>query len=168
MPMKMFWGSMESPIGKILVGATDKGLCKLDFGFKGEEEFLLWIDKKFCGYHIVRDDNYMEKYILQLSEYFRGKRREFDLSLDLLGTEFQVKVWKQLMNVKYGTTATYKDIAIMINSPKAVRAVGGANNKNPIPIILPCHRIIGSNGSLVGYGGGLDIKRTLLKLEGVL
>ncbi|MNP45229.1 Methylated-DNA--protein-cysteine methyltransferase [compost metagenome] len=101
----------------------------------------------------------------QLKEYFAGERRQFDLRLDLQGSEFQRKVWNALLTIPYVETASYKDIAEMIGQPKAVRAVGGANNKNPIPIIVPCHRVIGSNGSLVGYGGGLSIKESLLSLE---
>ena len=100
-----------------------------------------------------------------LNEYFKGKRISFDLPLLFDGTEFQVKVWKALMTIDYGKTATYGDIAKLIGSPKAFRAVGGANNKNKIAIIIPCHRVIGSNGNLTGYAGGLGIKQYLLDLE---
>lgn len=103
----------------------------------------------------------------QLSEYFSGSRREFTVPLAPKGTDFQRKVWNALSVIPYGTTKTYKDIAIECDSPKAFRAVGLANNKNPIPIIIPCHRVIGTNGSLVGYAGGVDIKTQLLKLEGL-
>ena len=102
---------------------------------------------------------------LQLEEYFEGKRKEFDLRLDAKGTPFRKTVWNELLKVPYGKTATYKDIAKSISKPKAVRAVGGANHNNPIWIIIPCHRIIGSNGSLTGYGGGIWRKEYLLKLE---
>lgn len=101
----------------------------------------------------------------QLDEYFKGLRKNFDLPLLLEGSEFQVKVWKALMTIDYGKTATYGDIAKLIGSPKASRAVGGANNKNKIAIIIPCHRVIGSNGTLTGYAGGLGIKKYLLDLE---
>ena len=102
----------------------------------------------------------------QFEEYFSGKRKDFDLPLDFGNcTEFSVSVYKELICVKYGETASYKDIAERIGSPKAYRAVGLANNKNPLPIIVPCHRIVGSNGSLVGYAGGLEMKRWLLDLE---
>lgn len=98
-------------------------------------------------------------------EYFNGQRKSFDLPLNPKGTEFQKKVWNALLNIPYGSTCSYKDIAVNIGNEKACRAVGGANNKNPIFIIIPCHRVIGKNGSLVGYGGGLDIKLKLLELE---
>lgn len=101
----------------------------------------------------------------QLEEYFCGKRREFDIPLKLNGTEFQKTVWNALLTVPYGKTASYKDIAAMIGKPKAARAVGGANNKNPIIIIVPCHRAVGANGSLTGYEYGTDIKKYLLDLE---
>jgi methylated-DNA-[protein]-cysteine S-methyltransferase len=101
----------------------------------------------------------------ELQEYLDGDRKEFDLPLELSGTEFQKKVWNALMEIPYGQTKSYKDIAERIGNIKACRAVGMANNKNPIAIFVPCHRVIGSNGKLVGYGGGLDIKERLLELE---
>ena len=101
----------------------------------------------------------------QLSEYFEGERMSFTLPVMLYGTDFQKKVWRALVDVPYGKRATYKDIAEKIGSPKAFRAVGMANNKNPVPIIVPCHRIVGSDGSLTGYAGGIDMKRFLLTLE---
>ena len=104
----------------------------------------------------------------QLEEYFLGKRKVFDLPLRPSGTEFQLSVWDALLKIPYGETRSYKQIAEMIGKPKACRAVGMANNKNPIWIVIPCHRVIGSNGTLVGYGGGIDVKKKLLELEGVL
>ncbi|MCL2247656.1 MAG: methylated-DNA--[protein]-cysteine S-methyltransferase [Oscillospiraceae bacterium] len=106
-----------------------------------------------------------DKTAAELAEYFDGKRREFSVPLSPNGTEFQKKVWKALIDVPYGETRTYKDIAIAVGSEKACRAVGLANNRNPIWIIVPCHRIIGANGGLTGYGGGLDMKQKLLDLE---
>ncbi len=101
----------------------------------------------------------------QLEEYMAGTRTEFDLPLKPEGTEFQKKVWNALLLIPYGETKSYKGIAVLIDNPKGCRAVGMANNRNPIPIIIPCHRVIGANGSLIGYGGGLDIKVKLLELE---
>ena len=100
-----------------------------------------------------------------LNEYFQGTRREFTIPLEAEGSEFQKKVWKALLDIPYGQTRTYKEIAIAIGNEKACRAVGMANNRNPISIIIPCHRVIGANGKLVGYGGGLDIKEKLLNIE---
>lgn len=101
----------------------------------------------------------------QLCEYFDGKRREFDIPIKPCGTDFQQKVWEALRTIPYGETRSYGEIAAQIGSPKACRAVGGANNKNPILIITPCHRVIGADGTLVGFGAGLDVKRKLIELE---
>lgn len=103
----------------------------------------------------------------QLKEYLMGKRRSFDLPLDLQGTDFQKAVWKALLAIPYGETRSYKQVAQSVGNPKACRAVGGANNRNPILIVIPCHRVIGADGGSVGYGGGIDIKERLLKLEGL-
>lgn len=116
------------------------------------------------------DDNIEETDLIkecfkQLKEYFEGSRREFDLPIEMNGTQFQKKVWKELLKIPYGETRSYKDIAISIGNEKACRAIGMANNKNHIPIIIPCHRVIGYNGKLVGYAGGIDIKEKLLNIE---
>lgn len=102
---------------------------------------------------------------LQLEEYLKGKRREFDLPLNPKGTDFQMRVWKELMKIPYGSTASYREIAERMGNPNACRAVGMANHRNPISILIPCHRVIGSNGKMVGYGGGLERKKRLLELE---
>jgi len=104
----------------------------------------------------------------QLRAYFAGRLRRFDLPLDLRGTDFQLRVWRELESIPYGETRSYSQIAAAINAPQAVRAVGAANGANPIPIVVPCHRVIGSGGKLVGYGGGLPLKKRLLALEGAL
>ncbi len=106
-----------------------------------------------------------DKTFSQLMEYFEGTRTQFDLPILMEGTEFQKKVWKALQTIPYGETRNYKEIAVMAGNEKAARAVGMANNKNPISIIVPCHRVIGANGTMVGYGGGLDVKKRLLALE---
>lgn len=108
------------------------------------------------------------KTVQQLNEYLAGKRQEFSIPYKLYGTEFQVKVWEALKGIPFGETRSYKDIAQMVESPKAVRAVGGALHANPIPLILPCHRVIGKAGALVGFGLGLDMKRRLLVIEGAI
>ncbi len=107
----------------------------------------------------------LDKASQELNEYFEGKRKDFDLPLRMRGTEFQMKVWKALCQIPYGETRCYEDIAKSIENPKACRAIGGANNKNHIMIMIPCHRVIGKNGSLVGFGGGIEAKRFLLELE---
>ncbi|NLI89121.1 MAG: methylated-DNA--[protein]-cysteine S-methyltransferase [Epulopiscium sp.] len=113
----------------------------------------------------INETPLISKAAKQIIEYLDGERTTFDLPIETTGTEFQKKVWKALMEIPYGQTQSYKDIAIKVGSPLAYRAVGMANNKNPISIIIPCHRVIGANGKLVGYGGGLDIKVELLNIE---
>jgi len=106
--------------------------------------------------------------VRQLNEYFASRRREFTFPIDLRGTPFQLQCWRALLEIPYGETRTYADLARVVGRPKAYRAVGMANNRNPIAIVVPCHRVIASDGTLCGYGGGLDVKRRLLELEGAL
>lgn len=117
---------------------------------------------------LLEESDLIKMAYIQLSEYIEGQRKQFDLPLDPKGTEFQRKVWKELTKIPYGETRSYKEVAIAIGNEKASRAVGMANNKNPIPIVIPCHRVVGSNKKLVGYAGGLDLKEKLLSLEGIL
>lgn len=112
-----------------------------------------------------RSNPFLQRAVQQLHAYFAGELRDFDLPLDLQGTEFQKRVWRELCHIPYGETRSYSVIAACIGAPKAVRAVGAANGSNPVPIVVPCHRVIGAGGSLVGYGGGLPLKRFLLDLE---
>jgi len=102
----------------------------------------------------------------QIKEYFKRQRKEFDLRLDIIGSDFQKKVWKELLKIPYGKTITYNQLSINLGNKKLIRAAAAANGANPLPIVIPCHRVIGSDGSLVGYGGGLDVKQKLLELEG--
>ena len=120
--------------------------------------------KKANGF-IKAETPLIQKAAAQVKEYFDGKRKQFKLPLDMRGTEFQLAVWQALQKIPYGETRSYKEIAASIGRPKAVRAVGMANNRNPISIIVPCHRVIGHDGKLVGYGGGLPLKQYLLELE---
>ncbi|CAM3618348.1 methylated-DNA--[protein]-cysteine S-methyltransferase [Marinicrinis lubricantis] len=169
--MKRYACEMSSPIGTLTLISTDKGICSIEFC--SFEEYV----QRLSAFNPAEafDQDTVEKApqagllqaaVLQLEQYFSGKRKIFDLSLDLSGTDFQRKVWRALMDIPYGETRSYQDIAGAVGNLKAVRAVGGANNRNPVPIIVPCHRVIGKNGSMVGYGGGLYIKETLLALEG--
>ena len=127
--------------------------------------FVKKIEKNNFNNNTTGKSELISKTIIQLEEYFAGKRKIFDLPIKLIGTEFQIKVWNELKKIPYGETRSYKQIAESIGNPKAVRAVGLANNKNPITIIIPCHRVIGSNGKLVGYAGGINMKKQLLDLE---
>ncbi|HET7628899.1 MAG TPA: methylated-DNA--[protein]-cysteine S-methyltransferase [Bacillales bacterium] len=161
------YGEMESPIGPLTIVCTAKGVCKLEFGSFDETQGNVqgWTRKHLLRQEMSRDDDTVAPVVRQLNEYFHGSRIHFDLPLQLCGTPFQKKVWEALREIPFGETRTYKQIAQSMNAAKAVRAVGNANNKNPLPILVPCHRVIGSNGSLVGYGGGLEKKQFLLDIE---
>lgn len=147
--MKTFY-DYDTPVGKLYIEAEDDYLTRISF-------FELF--GKRLETPVIKET------YKQLSEYFAKKRKTFDIPLKLEGTEFQKAVWHALMKIPYGKTATYLEIAETIGNPKASRAVGMANNKNKIPIVIPCHRVIGSNGSLTGYAGGLEIKKKLLNIE---
>ncbi|MGY1459239.1 MULTISPECIES: methylated-DNA--[protein]-cysteine S-methyltransferase [unclassified Luteimonas] len=151
---------MDTPIGVLTLAADDIGLCRIDFPpprpppagdgwLEGSNEVLVETRR-------------------QLEEYFAGKRRDFDLPLSPRGTDFQRNVWTTLAAIPYGRTWSYRDLAQRIGKPSAMRAVGAANGRNPLPIVLPCHRVIGADGSLTGFGGGLPTKAFLLRLEGSL
>lgn len=163
----IFYGETESPLGLLTIVCTSKGVCKIEFG--GIDETLaniqVWVKKHFLKSEMVRDDVKIAPVIQEIDEYFSGMRHAFEVPLDLHGTPFQKKVWEALQQIPHGQTRTYKQVAQSMNATKAVRAVGNANNKNPLPIIVPCHRVIGSNGSLVGYGGGIEKKQLLLDIE---
>jgi methylated-DNA-[protein]-cysteine S-methyltransferase len=147
---------------KIAVLVSSKGIKKIFLNPKKESE-------KFSTATKLRsDDPYMFGVFDQLNEYFAGTRKEFDVPLDIEGTDFQKKVWNELQKIPYGKTISYKTLSEKLGDVKAIRAVGKANGQNPIAIIIPCHRVIGANGNLVGYAGGLDIKEKLLHLEGAL
>ena len=152
----IYYSRFKSPVGPLLLAASNQGLLALEFG-RG---------KPRAGW--VESEERIAPFARQLAEYFAGQRREFDLPLDLRGTDFQKRCWQALLKIPYGETRSYADVARAIGNPAAVRAVGLANGQNPIAIIVPCHRVIGSDGSLTGYGGGLEAKRKLLELEGAL
>ncbi|WP_124726830.1 methylated-DNA--[protein]-cysteine S-methyltransferase [Staphylospora marina] len=164
------WSQMESPIGTLTLALSRKGLCHLTFNRPNAPlaGLTVWFNQWYRNPRLERNDRELEPVVKQLDEYFNKERFHFELPLDFCGTPFQKLVWKELTNIPYGEVRSYKDVAQAIGAPKAVRAIGGANNKNPISIIVPCHRVIGANGSLVGYGGGLHIKEYLLTLEGWL
>lgn len=156
----------RTEIGGVVLGSFDGKLCWLGFG---GSEMRRTVDdgikKGLNTQSVEQDDEVLEKARRQLDEYFAGLRRKFDIPLLMVGTGFQKRVWKALMSIPCGATSTYGQIAEDIGNPRAVRAVGSACGANPISIIVPCHRVIGSNGELVGYGGGLPLKKRLLKLE---
>jgi len=154
---QIYYTQLESPIGSLLLTLEDEHLTNICM-FNQKRNVEVQPDW-------VANDRHFRSIARQLQEYFRGKRRQFDIPMRLQGTDFQLSVWQQLSKIPYGETATYGDIAKRIDNPKAVRAVGLANGRNPIPIIVPCHRVIGTNGKLTGFGGGLENKAILLKIE---
>lgn len=154
----MHWFRMPSPVGTLLLVGEDDALVEIGFE-SGKRPGRVPADG-------TENREPFEDAIRQLEEYFAGRRREFELNLAPRGTDFQRRVWNALLEIPYGETCTYSDIAKKLRNPNAVRAVGLANGRNPLPIVIPCHRVIGADGSLTGYGGGLAIKRQLLALEG--
>jgi len=153
----MYYCYLKTPIGDLLLAGEDATLSLVAFPEgsmrRDPEQDWIYNEKQFAD---ARQ---------QLTEYFAGERKEFDLPLSLAGTEFQLRVLEELRHIPYGETTSYGDIAARIGKPKAMRAVGAANGRNPIPIIVPCHRVIGRSGDLTGFGGGLDTKQALLQLE---
>jgi O-6-methylguanine DNA methyltransferase len=170
--------NMPSIIGSAMVGAlflaaSSHGLVALEFDARlpGQQSIRpnprdLRQEKR--GFRFEECSRALRPYVAELEEYFAGERREFTFPLDLRGTDFQLACWQALLAIPYGETRSYADIARAIGKPNAFRAVGMANNRNPIAIVVPCHRVIASDGTLCGYGGGLDVKRKLLELEGAL
>ncbi len=144
---------LPSPIGTLRLEADQQGICRLTF----------------CHTAVEYPETSVSPFLIeaknQLDEYFSGKRKIFSLPLSLQGTNFQIQVWETLQTIPYGETWYYGQLAEAVGNPKACRAVGMANHRNPLPILIPCHRVIGKNGSLIGYGGGLDLKEKLLALE---
>ncbi len=156
----------KTKIGELILGSFDEKLCLLDFRYR---KMRTTVDNRIKNglraEYVEQNDEILDKTRKQLDEYLKGDRKKFDIPLLMVGTDFQKNVWNALMKVPYGTTSTYLQLAKDINNKEAVRAVASANGANSIGLIIPCHRIIGSDGELVGYGGGLPVKKRLLKLE---
>lgn len=161
---------MDSPIGPLtIVGTRENGLCNIEFGSMEDVQDKLskWLKKHFFdGFELILGGEELLPIVQTLDGYFKGTEQlTFHFPIDLHGTPFQKKVWKELLNIDYGTTKSYKDIAEAIAAPKAVRAIGTAIGQNPVPIIIPCHRVINSNGNLGGFTGGIEKKQKLLEIE---
>lgn len=157
--MTLYYDRFDTPIGPLTVAADENGVRHILFAenrhdAKGRE-------------HWQRDADAVAEPRRQLLEYLQGKRRQFDLILAPAGTDFQLDVWQMLARIPFGSTWSYRELAERIGKPTATRAVGAANGRNPLPIVLPCHRVIGNNGALTGFGGGLPTKAALLRLEGI-
>lgn len=153
---------MDSPVGRLILAATNAGLTRILFAADQDLPANRPESRAACG----ETSSILGETERQLTDYFAGRRERFDLPLSPSGTPFQLEVWEALQAIPYGATRTYGELAVAIGRPKAVRAVGAANGANPLPIVVPCHRVIGTDGSLTGFGGGMENKRRLLVLEG--
>jgi O-6-methylguanine DNA methyltransferase len=165
--------TMNSAIGPLFLAASTSGLVALEFDARlpGQQSIRpnpRHLREERAGFRLEDSPGVTQPYVSELEQYFASKRREFTFPLDLRGTDFQLACWRALVAIPYGETRSYADIARAVGKPNAFRAVGMANNRNPVAIVVPCHRVIASDGSLCGYGGGLDVKRKLLELEGAL
>jgi len=156
----LYYWRMTSPAGRLLIGVADAAVAVLEFD-RG-------LPKTIAGQPVAWEESEKRTRAVrrQLEEYFAGKRRNFDLQLDLRGTEFRKRCWQELLRIPYGETRSYAEIARAVGNPHGFRAVGQANHYNPIAIIVPCHRVLATGGMLGGYGGGLSVKALLLRLEG--
>jgi O-6-methylguanine DNA methyltransferase len=167
-----------SPVGPLFLAASGRGLVALEFDARMPGQQTIRANPRDLqsesgrsakhGFRFEPSADALKGYVRELEEYFAGQRREFSFALDLRGTDFQLACWRALLAIPYGETRTYADIARAVGRPQGFRAVGMANNRNPVAIVVPCHRVIASNGTLCGYGGGLEVKRELLALEGAL
>jgi methylated-DNA-[protein]-cysteine S-methyltransferase len=157
----------DTPVGTLLIGVTERGVCRISFD--AEPEHHLEELARAYGPRVLRSSKPIEQMRRELDEYFEGRRQHFDIETDVRGIPaYYEKVLAELARVEYGHTTTYGALAALTGNPRAARAVGTVMNRNPIPIVLPCHRVIGASGSLTGYGGGLDKKEHLLRLEGAI
>lgn len=165
--MKVYYYTFATSFGRMFLASTDQGLCMANFIDTAIENQFNWLKKYFNEENIIEDKNKNIDAFTQLEEYFNEERKDFDLKIHLIGTPFQEKVWKALTEIQFGEILTYKDVSCSLGDAKKCRAVGGAVGKNPIIIVVPCHRVIGSNGKLTGFSslGGLELKKRLLDLE---
>lgn len=161
----LYWTQLIYENWKLYMAATSQGLCYVGSQDKPFEELEDWVNKHYPGSPLVQDDVVMRPFVAEFKEFFQGVRNTFTIPQELKGTSFQTEVWNALCKIPYGETWTYSDIANAIQRPSAVRAVGTAIGANPVLLSVPCHRVIGKNGKLTGFRGGLDMKEQLLKIE---
>jgi methylated-DNA-[protein]-cysteine S-methyltransferase len=159
-------GTITTPLGRMGAAVSAAGVCRLAFADEDGQACAGWVRRHAPGAQLVDDKARIAGLANELEDYFAGRLRAFSCPLDLRGTLFQLQVWRALLAIDYGKTLAYSELAAAIGHPHAIRAVGAANGANPLPILVPCHRLIGKNGALVKYGGGLELKRWLLELEG--
>lgn len=163
--LTIYWSLLNHNDWKMYIAATSRGLCFIGSQNMPFEEMSVWAEKRFPGSPLVEAGEKLKPYAVELIEYFEGERQSFSVPFDYNGTVFQLAVWKALCEIPYGETRAYSDIANSINKPAAVRAVGAAIGANPVLITIPCHRVVGKDGKLTGYRGGLEMKTQLLDLE---
>ncbi|POB09437.1 methylated-DNA--[protein]-cysteine S-methyltransferase [Sulfobacillus sp. hq2] len=163
----VYWSRLDQGDWSLYLAATESGLCAITLPHDTFATLEQWIDAHIPGAVLEHNVIALAPYTTQLQEYFNGQRQHFTCAVDMRGTTFQRRVWNALRDIPFGTVQSYSDIAARIGSPQAVRAVGAANGANPIPIVVPCHRVIGKNRTLTGYRGGLEVKAHLLELEGI-
>jgi len=160
--------SFQSTVGLIYVASTEKCVCKVSVPRQTKRDFFRWLRENFDDSEVADNKSRNKEVIDQLTRYFNGKLAKFTVNIDLIGTPFQVRVWRELGKIPYGTTISYKQLAKRLGTSRGFQAVGRANAANPVAIIVPCHRVLGTDGSLVGYASGVKTKEFLLKLEGAL
>ena len=166
-PISIYYTTLQTPVGKLYAGATHKGICCIALSESSWTSFLEYVGERF-SINLSKDDSRLQRMKEDLINYFNGNKRSFGIPIDLFTlTSFQKKVLDSTGKISYGTVKSYRDIAVSAGSPRASRAVGNALGKNPVPIVIPCHRVVKNDGSIGGFTGGLDKKRFLLKLEGV-
>ncbi|RPJ85669.1 MAG: methylated-DNA--[protein]-cysteine S-methyltransferase [Acidobacteria bacterium] len=162
---ELYSRNVETPIGRILVAATPAGVCRVCFPTEPPEQRYQWFNRYFSTSPIEERNPVVDRAVSEIEEYFDRHRHSFDVPLDLHGTEFRLCVWTELAKVPFGATTSYGELARRVGKPGAARAIGNALHNNPVPIIVPCHRVIGHDRRLVGFGGGLSVKEQLLELE---
>ncbi|MGG6313167.1 methylated-DNA--[protein]-cysteine S-methyltransferase [Paenibacillus macerans] len=164
-PQPLYWSRLNDNQWSLYLATTDNGLAYVGSPGRPFEELAAWAGRRFPGSPLTQDEQRLAPYAAELTEYLAGQRERFALPLDLRGTAFQLTVWKALCDIPFSQTRSYSDIAESIQKPSSVRAVGAAIGANPLLITVPCHRVIGKNGALTGYRGGLEMKTRLLELE---
>jgi O-6-methylguanine DNA methyltransferase len=161
-----FWTADGGPLGRLRLAATGTGLCKVALGREGDDAFFAWLRRVIQPVSLVRRrTSLIERALAELDAYLSGSPQTFETPLDPRGTPFQRRVWAEVARIPYGATAAYGEVAARLGRPRAVRAMGAANGANPLPLFVPCHRVVGADGALRGYGGGLPVKTALLQLE---
>ncbi|MBI2620556.1 MAG: methylated-DNA--[protein]-cysteine S-methyltransferase [Ignavibacteriales bacterium] len=165
---KVYCTSFHSTIGAVHVASTDRGVCKICIPAQSRKDLQSWLHRHLPGHEIEESDTKNRGIIDELNRYFDHRLVTFHSASHLVGTEFQKKVWKELKKIRYGSTITYKDLARRVGMPDAYQTVGRVNGANPLPILIPCHRVVGKDNRLTGYAGGVKTKEFLLRLEGAL